>query len=65
MPCGSHSACAEAAEGATVWVHDYNLWLAPGFIREQVGVETEEAVALRQSLWTDEMWRRQLPCSSH
>ena len=27
------AACNEAAEGATVWVHDYNLWLAPGFIR--------------------------------
>ena len=29
------AACNEAAEGATVWVHDYNLWLAPGFIRQQ------------------------------
>lgn len=29
------AACAEAAEGATVWVHDYNLWLAPGYIRQQ------------------------------
>ncbi|MEM0898352.1 MAG: glucosylglycerol-phosphate synthase [Pseudomonadota bacterium] len=24
----------EAAEGATVWVHDYNLWLVPGYIRQ-------------------------------
>ena len=23
------AACAEAAPGATVWIHDYNLWLAP------------------------------------
>ena len=29
------AACAEAAEGATVWVHDYNLWLAPGYIRAE------------------------------
>ena len=29
------AACAEADEGATVWVHDYNLWLAPGYIRQQ------------------------------
>lgn len=27
------AACSEAAHGATVWVHDYNLWLAPGYIR--------------------------------
>ena len=33
--CFAEAANAEAAEGATVWVHDYNLWLAPGFIREQ------------------------------
>ena len=24
----------EAAEGALVWVHDYNLWLVPGYLRE-------------------------------
>ncbi len=29
------AACQQAAEGATVWIHDYNLWLAPGYIREQ------------------------------
>jgi len=28
------AACAEAAERAVVWVHDYNLWLAPAFIRD-------------------------------
>ena len=33
--CFADAACAEAAEGATVWVHDYNLWLAPGYIREK------------------------------
>ena len=24
----------QAAEAATVWIHDYNLWLVPGYIRE-------------------------------
>ena len=28
------AAAEEAAEGALVWVHDYNLWLVPGFLRE-------------------------------
>ncbi len=27
------AACKEAAKNALVWVHDYNLWLAPSFIR--------------------------------
>ncbi len=27
-------AAAEAAEGATVWIHDYNLWMVPAFLRE-------------------------------
>ncbi len=27
------AACLEASKGATVWVHDYNLWLAPSFIK--------------------------------
>ncbi|MBS7456786.1 glucosylglycerol-phosphate synthase [Coralloluteibacterium stylophorae] len=25
---------AEAAPGATVWIHDYNLWLVPAYLRE-------------------------------
>ncbi|MAT52250.1 MAG: glucosylglycerol-phosphate synthase [Porticoccaceae bacterium] len=25
---------AEAAEGAVVWIHDYNLWMVPAFLRE-------------------------------
>lgn len=25
---------AEAANGATVWIHDYNLWMVPAFLRE-------------------------------
>ncbi len=25
---------AEAAEGATVWIHDYNLWMTPAYLRE-------------------------------
>lgn len=24
----------EMAEGATVWIHDYNLWMVPAFLRE-------------------------------
>lgn len=27
------AAAEEAAEGALVWVHDYNLWLVPGYLR--------------------------------
>ncbi len=27
------AACNEAAKEATVWIHDYNLWLSPSFIR--------------------------------
>ncbi|MFW5824579.1 MAG: glucosylglycerol-phosphate synthase [Marinobacter sp.] len=27
-------AAAEAAENAVVWVHDYNLWMVPAFLRE-------------------------------
>lgn len=30
----ARAACDAAAPGAVVWLHDYNLWLAPGFIRE-------------------------------
>lgn len=29
------AACSEAAVGATVWIHDYNLWLVSGYIRDQ------------------------------
>ena len=29
----AEAACDEAAPGATVWIHDYNLWLVPGFVR--------------------------------
>lgn len=28
------AACEEAAEDALIWVHDYNLWLVPQYIRE-------------------------------
>ena len=27
--------CACASTGAVVWVHDYNLWLVPGMVRER------------------------------
>jgi len=30
----AEAAAHEAAPGANVWVHDYNLWLAPGYIRQ-------------------------------
>ncbi|MGI1662570.1 glucosylglycerol-phosphate synthase [Palleronia sp. KMU-117] len=29
----AEAAAAEAAQGALVWVHDYNLWLVPGYLR--------------------------------
>ncbi|MEE4660208.1 MAG: glucosylglycerol-phosphate synthase [Halieaceae bacterium] len=31
----ANHAAAEAAEGAIVWLHDYNLWMVPAFLREQ------------------------------
>ena len=30
----AEAAASEAAEGALVWVHDYNLWLVPGYLRQ-------------------------------
>lgn len=30
----AEKAAEEAAEGATVWIHDYNLWMVPGFLRQ-------------------------------
>lgn len=30
----AEAACKEAAEDALIWVHDYNLWLTPYYIRE-------------------------------
>jgi glucosylglycerol-phosphate synthase len=29
----AEAACNEAAHGASIWIHDYNLWLTPGYIR--------------------------------
>ncbi|KQI73505.1 glucosylglycerol-phosphate synthase [Loktanella sp. 5RATIMAR09] len=29
----AEAAAEEAAQGALVWVHDYNLWLVPGYLR--------------------------------
>ncbi|MGA9432834.1 MAG: glucosylglycerol-phosphate synthase [Roseobacter sp.] len=29
----AEAAAAEAAHGALVWIHDYNLWLVPGYLR--------------------------------
>ncbi len=31
----ARAACEEAAPGAIIWIHDYNLWLTPGLIRER------------------------------
>lgn len=30
----ARAACEEAAPGAIIWIHDYNLWLVPAQIRE-------------------------------
>jgi glucosylglycerol-phosphate synthase len=30
----AEAAANEAAKGALVWVHDYNLWLVPGYLRK-------------------------------
>jgi len=30
----AQAAAAEAAENAVVWIHDYNLWMVPAFLRE-------------------------------
>lgn len=30
----AEAAAAEAAKGAVVWIHDYNLWLVPGYLRK-------------------------------
>ncbi|MCI5046290.1 MAG: glucosylglycerol-phosphate synthase [Aquisalinus sp.] len=30
----AEAAASEASEGARVWVHDYNLWLVPGYLRQ-------------------------------
>ncbi|MGA9335272.1 MAG: glucosylglycerol-phosphate synthase [Rudaea sp.] len=30
----AEATAAEAAPGATVWIHDYNLWMVPGRLRE-------------------------------
>jgi glucosylglycerol-phosphate synthase len=30
----AEAAAAEAAPGAAVWIHDYNLWLVPGYLRQ-------------------------------
>ncbi|QIB67587.1 glucosylglycerol-phosphate synthase [Kineobactrum salinum] len=30
----AESAAAEAADNAVVWIHDYNLWMVPAYLRE-------------------------------
>lgn len=30
----AEAAAREAAEGAVVWIHDYNLWMVPAYLRE-------------------------------
>src|SRR3546814_2784189 len=44
---------AEAAEGATVWLHDYNLWMVPAALRElrpDLKIRSEEHTSELQSL---------------
>jgi glucosylglycerol-phosphate synthase len=31
----AEASCQVAGTGATIWIHDYNLWLVPGYIRSQ------------------------------
>ncbi len=31
----AEAACEEAADDALIWIHDYNLWLVPQYIREK------------------------------
>ena len=31
----AEAACEEAADDALIWIHDYNLWLAPQYIRDR------------------------------
>ncbi|MDJ0650024.1 MAG: glucosylglycerol-phosphate synthase [Xenococcaceae cyanobacterium MO_188.B19] len=31
----AEAACEEAADDALIWIHDYNLWLVPKYIREK------------------------------
>ncbi|MBX2834435.1 MAG: glucosylglycerol-phosphate synthase [Micavibrio sp.] len=30
----AENAAAEAAKGATIWIHDYNLWMVPSYLRQ-------------------------------
>lgn len=30
----AENAAAEAAGGATIWIHDYNLWMVPSYLRQ-------------------------------
>jgi len=32
----AEAACEEAAEDALIWIHDYNLWLTPYYIRQKM-----------------------------
>lgn len=32
----AEAACENAADDALIWIHDYNLWLAPYYIRQQM-----------------------------
>ncbi|MGF1495885.1 MAG: glucosylglycerol-phosphate synthase [Elainellaceae cyanobacterium] len=32
----ANAACEEAADDALIWIHDYNLWLAPYYIRQKM-----------------------------
>lgn len=32
----AEAACANAADDALIWIHDYNLWMAPYYIRQKM-----------------------------
>ncbi|MDJ0703723.1 MAG: glucosylglycerol-phosphate synthase [Leptolyngbyaceae cyanobacterium MO_188.B28] len=32
----AEAACTKAAEDALIWIHDYNLWMAPYYIRQKM-----------------------------
>ncbi|MBE9113126.1 trehalose-6-phosphate synthase, partial [Nodosilinea sp. LEGE 07298] len=32
----AEAACEEAADDALIWIHDYNLWLTPFYIRQKM-----------------------------
>ena len=50
----ANAACLEASQNAIVWVHDYNLWLAPAFIKAK---RPDLKIAFFQGKYKDVIWR--------